>query len=136
MRSNKRQVSLLFRMGERFLNRKLADTGISSGAASLLLDLNDGNDRSLVTPAIALGIDKAYITQAPRSQKQSRYVAFIPNVDEWWGISISLAPEGQVPVVMVEEASCTTACILVENRTNRRCRCLPNQPHKNTYVEF
>ena len=41
MRSINRHVGLLFRMGERYINRKLAGSGVSSGTGILLLELRD-----------------------------------------------------------------------------------------------
>ncbi len=104
MRSINRHVSLLFRMGERFLNRKLAGSGISSGTAPLLLELRGGEDRSPAALAAAIGIDKAYITRALQSLKQAGYVAIVPDVGDGRSISVSLTLEGRAAVVRVEDA--------------------------------
>ncbi len=63
MRFINRHVSQFFRMGERFLNRKLAGSGISSGKAPLLLELRDGGDRNPVALAVAIGIERVYIAR-------------------------------------------------------------------------
>lgn len=99
-----RHVSLLFRMGERFLNRSLAGTGVTSGTSTLLLELRDGEDRSPAALASALGIDKAYITRALQSLKQSGYVAIVPDPEDGRRISVSLTLEGRKVVVKVEDA--------------------------------
>ena len=104
MRSINRHVSLLFRMGERFLNRKLAGSGISSGTAPLLLELRDGDQHNPVAIAAAIGIDKAYITRALQSLKQSGYVAVVPDAGDRRSISVSLTPKGRAAVVKVENA--------------------------------
>jgi DNA-binding MarR family transcriptional regulator len=91
-------------MGERFLNRRLAGSGISSGTAPLMLELRDGEDHSPAALSAAIGIDKAYITRALQSLKQSGYVAVIPAVGDGRSISVSLTPEGLAAVVQVEEA--------------------------------
>ena len=59
MRSINGHVSLVFRMGERFLNRELVGNSISSGTAPLLLKLRDGEAPNPVALASAVGIDKA-----------------------------------------------------------------------------
>ena len=104
MRSINRHVSLLFRMGERFLNRELADIGISSGTAPLLLELRAGAGRSPAALAAAVGIDKAYITRALQTLKQSGYVAVVPDPQDRRSLSVSLTPEGRAAVVRVEDA--------------------------------
>jgi DNA-binding MarR family transcriptional regulator len=104
MRSINRHISLLFRMGERFLNRRLAGTGISSGTAPLLLVLREGEDRSPAALATTIGIDKAYITRALQSLKQSGYVAIVPDAEDGRSLSVSLTPEGRAAVMKVEDA--------------------------------
>lgn len=104
MQTINRHVSLLFRMGERFLNHRLAGTGISSGTSTVLLELRDGEDRSPAAIATALGIDKAYITRALQSLKQSGYVVIVPDAKDGRKISVSLTMEGWKAVVKVEDA--------------------------------
>ncbi len=104
MRSINRHISLLFRMGERFFNRELAGSGISSGTAPLLLELSSGEDRSPAALAAAIGIDKAYITRALQSLKQAGYVAIVPDVGDGRSITVSLTPEGRAAVGRVEDA--------------------------------
>ena len=104
MRSINRHVSLLFRMGERFLNRRLAGSGITSGTAPLLLELRGGEGRSPAALSAAIGVDKAHITRALQSLKQSGYVAIVPDVTDRRSIAVSLTPQGQAAVEKVEEA--------------------------------
>jgi DNA-binding MarR family transcriptional regulator len=104
VRSINRHISLLFRMGERFLNRKLAGSGISSGTAPLLLELRAGEGRSPAALAAAIGIDKAYITRALQSLKQAGYVVILPDAEDGRSITVSLTPEGRAAVVRVEDA--------------------------------
>ena len=99
-----RHVSLLFRMGERFLNRKLAGTGISSGTAPLLLELRDGGERSPVALAAAIGVDKAYITRALRALEQAGYVTIVPAVGDRRSITVSLTEAGRSAAGLVEDA--------------------------------
>jgi len=104
MRSINRHVSLLFRMGERFLNRRLAGSGISSGTAPLLLELRDGAERSPAALAAAIGVDKAYITRSLQSLKHSGYVEIVPDLEDGRSLTVSLTREGQAAVAKVEEA--------------------------------
>lgn len=99
-----RHVSLLFRMGERFLNRKLAGTGISSGTAPLLLELRDGGERSPVALATAIGVDKAYITRALRALEQAGYVTIVPAAGDRRSITVSLTEAGRSAAGLVEDA--------------------------------
>ena len=91
-------------MGERFLNRELAGSGISSGTAPLLLELRGGEGRSPAALAAAIGIDKAYITRALQSLKQSGYVAVVPHTQDGRSITVSLTPAGQAAAAKVEDA--------------------------------
>jgi DNA-binding MarR family transcriptional regulator len=104
MRTINRHVSLLFRMGERFLNRELADRSISSGTAPLLLQLRDGEDRNPVALAAAIGIDKAYVTRALQSLERAGYVAVIPAMTDRRSVSVSLTREGREATGRVEDA--------------------------------
>lgn len=104
MRSINRHVSLLFRMGERFLNRELAGSGVSSGTAPLLLELRDGKERSPVALAAAVGIDKAYVTRALQSLERGGYVAVVPVPEDGRSVSVSLTAEGQAAAGRVEAA--------------------------------
>jgi DNA-binding MarR family transcriptional regulator len=104
MRSINRHVSLLFRMGERFLNRSLAGSGISSGTAPLLLELRDGGDRNPVALAAALGVDKAHVTRALQSLAQAGFVSFQPGDTDRRIVNVSLTETGQDAASRVEQA--------------------------------
>lgn len=99
-----RHVSQLFRMGERFLNRQLAGSGITSGTAPLLLELRDGAERSPGALAAAIGVDKAHVTRALRSLEQAGYVAIVPSTADGRSISVSLTVGGQAAAGWVEAA--------------------------------
>ena len=103
MRPINRHVSLLFRMGERFLNRELAGSGISSGTAPLLLELRDGEARNPVALAAAVGVDKAYVTRALQSLKRAGYVAIVPTTADGRSVTVSLTGEGWDATGRVEE---------------------------------
>lgn len=103
MKPINRHVSLLFRMGERFLNRKLAGSGVSSGTAPLLLELRDG-ERNLVALAMAVGVDKAYVTRAIQSLERAGYVVVTPAMEDGRSVTVSLTQEGRSTANRVEEA--------------------------------
>ena len=103
-RSINRHVSLLFRMGERFLNHELAGSGVSSGTAPLLLELRDGEARSPVALAAAIGIDKAYATRALQSLKRAGYVTMEPVAGDRRSRDVSLTAEGRAAAGRVEDA--------------------------------
>lgn len=104
MRTINRHVSLLFRMGERFLNSELAGTGISSGTAPLLLELRAGENRTPVSIAAAVGVDKAYGTRALQSLEQAGYVMAIPTMADRRSVTVSLTEEGRAAAGRVEDA--------------------------------
>ena len=104
MRPINRHVSLLFRMGERFLNRELAGSGLSSGTAPLLLELRDGGNRSPVAIAAAIGVDKAYVTRAIQSLKRAGYVDIAPAAVDRRSVSVSLTEKGLAVTGRVENA--------------------------------
>ncbi len=103
MKPINRHVSLLFRMGERFLNRKLAGSGVSSGTAPLLLELRHG-ERNLVALAMAVGVDKAYITRAIQSLERAGYVVATPAMEDGRSVTVSLTQEGRAAANQVEQA--------------------------------
>ncbi len=104
MRSINRHVSLLFRMGERFLNRELAGTDISSGTAPLLLELRAGENRTPATIAAAVGVDKAYVTRALQSLKRAGFVMIVPTRADGRSVTVSLTGEGMAAAQKVEDA--------------------------------
>lgn len=104
MRSINRHVSLLFRIGERFLNRELAGTGISSGTAPLLLELRAGENRTPAAIAAAVGVDKAYVTRALQSLMRAGFVMIVPTTADGRSVTVSLTGEGLAAVQKVEDA--------------------------------
>ena len=104
MRTINRHVSLLFRMGERFLNRELAGSGISSGTAPLLLELRAGENRTPATIAAAVGVDKAYVTRALQSLKRAGFVMIVPTTTDGRSVTVSLTGEGLAAAQKVEDA--------------------------------
>jgi DNA-binding MarR family transcriptional regulator len=111
LRSINRHVSLLFRMGERFLNRELAGSGISSGTAPLLLELRDGGNSNPVAIAAAVGVDKAYVTRAIQSLKQAGYVTVVSTKKDARSVTVSLTEEGRSAADRVEEVMRTWIAI-------------------------
>ncbi len=99
-----RRVSLLFRMGERFLNRRLAGSGITSGTAFLLLELRDGGDRNAAALAAALGVDKAHITRSLQSLRRAGFVTVTPGTSDARTITVSITENGRAAAGLVEEA--------------------------------
>jgi DNA-binding MarR family transcriptional regulator len=104
MRAINRHVSLLFRMGERFLNRKLAGSGVSSGTASLLLELREGGACNPAALSAAVGVDKSHVTRALQSLKQSGYVTITPGATDRRSVTVSLTRKGHAAAGLVEEA--------------------------------
>lgn len=99
-----RHVSLFFRMGERFLNRTLAGSGISSGTAPLLLEIRAGENRTPAALAAAVGVDKAYVTRALRALEQAGYVTVVPAPADRRSVSVSLTAAGRSAAGRVEDA--------------------------------
>jgi DNA-binding MarR family transcriptional regulator len=104
MRSINRHVVLLFRMGERFLNFRLAGSSVSSGPAPLLLELRDGGDRNPAAIASAIGVDKAYVTRALQSLARAGNVTVVPAAGDKRRVTVSLTAKGQAAAGQVEDA--------------------------------
>ena len=104
MRPINRHVSLLFRMGERFLNHELASSGLSSGTAPLLLELRDGGNRSPAALTAAIGVDKAYVTRAIQTLERAGYVSVVPARTDGRSVRVALTRKGQATTGRVEEA--------------------------------
>ncbi len=104
MRSINRRVSLLFRMGERSLNQRLAGSGVSSGTAPLLLELRDGGERSPAALAAELGVDKAYVTRALQSLARAGFVLVAPGTADRRSVTVSLTEAGQAAAGQAEQA--------------------------------
>ena len=91
-------------MGERYLNRKLAKSGVSSGTALLLLELRDGGDRNPTALAAAVGVDKAHVTRSLQVLKQAGYVVVVPDTSDGRILTVSLTKKGRGAAKLVEEA--------------------------------
>lgn len=104
MRPINRHVSLLFRMGERFVNRMLAGSGVSSGTGILLLELRDGGDRNPSALAAAVGVDKSYVTRALQSLQQAEYVVVTPDTSDRRILTVSLTEKGRNAAGLMEAA--------------------------------
>ncbi len=104
MRPINRRVNLLVRMGERFINRKLAGSGVSSGTGIILLELRDGGDRNPAALAAAMGVDKAYVTRSLQSLQQAGYVAVSPDTSDRRLLNVSLTEKGRAATRLIEEA--------------------------------
>jgi DNA-binding MarR family transcriptional regulator len=104
MRSINRHVSLLFRMGERFLNRKLAGSGVSSGTAPLLLELRYKSGCTPSALAAAVGVDKSHVTRALQSLKQAGYVEITPGTSDGRIVTVALTKKGGTATKLVEES--------------------------------
>ncbi len=99
-----RHVALLFRMGERYLNRQLAGSGVTSGTAPLLLELREQGQRQLTTIATAIGVDKAHVTRSVRALENAGYVAVSPGAGGGRSLSVTLTPSGEEVVIRIETA--------------------------------
>ena len=104
MQSINRHVSLLFRMGERYVNRKLAGSGVSSGTGILLIELRDGGDRNPTALAAAVGVDKSHITRSLQALKQAGHVVVNPGTADGRTLTVSLTEQGRIAAGLVEEA--------------------------------
>ncbi len=104
MRSVNRHVALLFHMGERFVNRELAETGITSGTAPLLLELRDGGDRNPTGLAVAAGVGKAHVTRSLQTLKRAGYVVVAREPSDGRMLTVSLTEEGRAVAAKAEDA--------------------------------
>lgn len=91
-------------MGERYVNRQLAGSGVSSGTGILLLELRDGGDRTPTALAAAVGVDKSYVTRSLQSLKQAGYVEITPDTVDRRTLSVSLTGHGRDAARLMEEA--------------------------------
>jgi DNA-binding MarR family transcriptional regulator len=99
-----RHVSLLFHMGERFINRELAGTGMTSATAPLLLELRDGGARNPTALAAAVGLDKGHVTRLLKSLKRDGYVAIVPDSRDGRMLTVSLTRKGRTAAARAEDA--------------------------------
>lgn len=104
MRSINRHVSLLFRMGERFINQRLEEIGVSSGTAPLLLELRDGGDRNPAALSAALGVNKAHISRALQSLAQAGFVSLAKGDVDRRTVTVTLTETGRAAAGQVEQA--------------------------------
>jgi DNA-binding MarR family transcriptional regulator len=104
MRAINRHVNLLFRIGERYLNRKLAGSGVSSGTGILLIELRDGGDRNPAALASAIGVDKSYVTRSLQALKQAGYVLVTPETSDRRILTVSLTEKGRAAATVMEKA--------------------------------
>jgi len=104
MRPINRHVSLLIRMGDRFINRQLAGSGVSSGTGVILLELRDGGKRNPAALAAAIGVDKAYVTRSLQALKQAGYVVVSPDTSDRRLLNVSLTEKGRAAAGLMENA--------------------------------
>ncbi len=103
-RTVNRHVSLLFRMGERYLNHHLDGTGVTSGTAPLLLELQAGGERQLSALAAAVGVDRAHVTRSIRLLEKAGHVTVEPSPAGGRSLSASLTRQGHRVAAQVEGA--------------------------------
>lgn len=99
-----RHVSLVVTMGERFVTRELAGTGVTSGTAPLLLELRDGGDRSPAALARAAGFDKSHVTRSLRRLEQAGFVTVGADPHDGRKLRVSLTPAGRSAADAAEQA--------------------------------
>ncbi len=104
MPSVNRHVSLVVTMGERFVNRELAGTGVTSGTAPLLLELRDGGPRSPAALARAAGFDKSHVTRSLRRLEQAEFVSITQDPHDGRQLSVSLTHRGKSAADSAETA--------------------------------
>ena len=104
MPSINRHVALMMRMGERFINRSLAGTGVSSSTGLLLLELRDGGDRNPSALALAVGVDKSHVTRSLRALERAGLVSMAPEPGDARMLTVSLTEQGRVAAGQVESA--------------------------------
>lgn len=104
MRPINRHVSLLARMGERFINRKLAGSGVSSGTGIILLELRDGGERNPTALAAAIGVDKSYVTRSLQSLQQAGFVVVSPDASDRRILTVALTEKGNSAARLMEGA--------------------------------
>ncbi|HRY09105.1 MAG: MarR family transcriptional regulator [Actinobacteria bacterium] len=97
-------MALVVTMGERFVNRELAGTGVTSGTAPLLLELRDGGYRSPADLARATGVDKSHVTRSLRSLQRAGLVAVEPDPGDGRKLVVSLTPAGRGAAGAAEQA--------------------------------
>ena len=99
-----RHVSLVVNMAERFVNRELAGTGVTSGTAPLLLELRDGGDRSPAALARAAGVDKSHVTRSLRTLQRADVVIVTPDASDGRMLRVSLTEQGRDVADAAEQA--------------------------------
>jgi len=104
MPSVNRHVSLVVTMGERFVNRELAGTGVTSGTAPLLLELREGGHRNPAALARAAGVDKSHVTRSLRLLQRAGFVDVGADPDDGRRLMVSLTPKGRSAADSAETA--------------------------------
>ena len=99
-----RRVTLVFHLGERYLNRVLAPSGLSSGTAPLLLEVRAGEGRSLAAIAGAVDVDKAYVSRGIHRLERAGFVTVAPSAADGRSLTVSLTAAGRDAAGQVEEA--------------------------------
>lgn len=105
MPSVNRHVSVVMHMGERFINRQLAGTGVTAGTAPLLLELRDGGPRNPAGLARAVGVDKSHITRALRSLQGAGYVDVAADEADARMLIVTLTAAGHRAAGVAERAT-------------------------------
>ena len=94
----------MLRMGERYVNEKLAGSGVSGSTGILLIELRDGGDRNLTALASAIGVNKSHVTRSLQSLKRAGHVIVAPDPADGRTLTVSLTERGRIAAGLVEEA--------------------------------
>ncbi len=105
MRSVNRHVSLVMHMGERFINRELAGTGVTTGTTPVLLELRDGGPRNPAALARSVGVDKSHITRSLRALQILGYVEIGPDEADGRMLVVRLTEAGHEAAGLAEQAT-------------------------------
>lgn len=99
-----RRVGALFRMGEAWIGKELAESGLSSSAAYMVLELAAAGRLSLAELARRVGVDRAHVTRTARSLEASGLATREPDPADGRGSLLSLTDPGRQAATKAEEA--------------------------------
>jgi DNA-binding MarR family transcriptional regulator len=99
------KIVQLNRMGQYFMNCKLAEIGLSSGLFYLLLELNNHEGLSMSELSRAVGVDNAYGSRAISNLIDKGLVVKNPDPRDERAVCLSLTQSGKKAARKVDQAA-------------------------------
>lgn len=113
MRVNRR-IGALFRLGDAWITRALAKSGLSSSSASLVLELAEAGPLCLTELSHRVGVDRAYVTRTVRTLEKIGFVLRESNPSDGRSFRLHITEQGRVAAAEAERAMLAWVAVITQ----------------------